>query len=108
MQCANKSTQTYFPAGLGPLTDETAAQKDLKRKWQSRLGEYHKDVGQLLRKQFWGWEDRHLKFVEDQLTDLRESQALMEKVLFKVLEETHIKGVIPEEGPAKRRRRMSQ
>ena len=70
--CANKSTQTYFPAGLGPLTDETALEEQ-ERKWQSRLGNYHKDVGQLIRQKFWSWEDRQIEFVEAQLTDLRET-----------------------------------
>ena len=45
--------------------------------------------------------------METQLTDLRETRGLMERVLFKVLEETHIKGVVPDESPAKRKRRMS-
>ena len=107
LQYANKSTQTYFPAGLGPLTDETASLKDLKRKWQSRLGNYHKDVDQLIKQKFWSWEDRQIEFVEAQLTDLRETRGLLEKVLFKALEETHIKGVVPDESPAKRKRQMS-
>ena len=100
------TTQTYFPAGLGPLTDETAVIKELKRKWQSRLGEYHEDVGLLVRK-FSSWEDGQLKFAETQLTDLRETRVLMQKMLLKVLEETHIKGVVPDESSPKRRRRMS-
>ena len=106
-QYANKSTQTYFPAGLGPLTDETVTIRELKRKWQSRLGDYHEDVGRLVRK-FSSWEEGQIKFAETQLTDLRETRVLMQRLLLKCLAETHIKGVIPEENSPKRRRRMSQ
>ena len=104
--CAHKSTQTYFPAGLGPLTDETALEEQ-ERKWQSRLGHYHVDVCELVRKRFWRWEERHLKFVESQLSELRETRGVMENRLYKYLEETHIKGVVPDERPVKRKRQMS-
>ena len=106
LQYANKSTQTYFPAGLGPLTDETVTIMELKRKWQSRLGDYHEDVGQLVRK-FSSWEDGQIKFALTQLTDLRETRVLMQKLLLKCLEETHIKRVVPDESSPKRKRRMS-
>ena len=105
-QYANKSTQTYFPAGLGPLTGETAHARELKRTWQSRLGKYHEDVGLLVGK-FSSWEEGRIKMAETELADLRETRALMQRWLLKALEDSHIKGVVPDKSLPKRKRRMS-
>ena len=102
----DKSTQTYFPAGLGPLTEETALEEQ-ERKWQSRLRHYHEDVHQLVMKRFWRWEERHIKAVESQLSALRETRVVTENSLHKYLDKTHLQGVVPGERPVKRRRRMS-
>ena len=102
----NKSTQTYFPDGVGPLTDESALEEQ-DRRWRSRMGHYNKDVRELLMTRFWRWEERHIKAVETQLSDFRESRKVVEANLHQYLDRTHGRNVEPNKRTAKRRRRMS-
>ena len=102
----DKSTQTYFPAGLGPLTEESALEEQ-EKKWRSRLRHYNKDVRDLLMTRFWRWEERHIKAVETQLSDLRKSRKVTETNLHRYLDRTHCQDMDSDERPTKRRRRMS-
>ena len=102
----DKSTQTYFPDGLGPLTDESALEEQ-DRRWRSRMRHYNKDVRELLMNRFWRWEERHIKAVETQLSDLRKSRKVTEANLHRYLDRTHGRDMDPNERTTKRRRRMS-
>ena len=102
----DKSTQTYFPADMGPLTEQTALEEQ-ERKWQSRLSHFNKDVRQLLMNRFWRWEEDHIKAVESTLSGFRASRMRNIRNIHRYLDRTHCQDVETEERPMKRRRRMS-